>query len=458
VQPRKIPVACVQLCAHDRSAFTSAWPHVLLRVDEAGSAGAKLIVLPEGTVPGYVLGHDPVPEELLAAAFADLARAAARFGAVVVYGAAKRVDDRTFNAAIAIGPDGTELGYAAKQFLWHFDRRWYAAGETLAPIATPLGKLGILVCADGRIPTIAATLCDRGAELLVMPTAWVTSGRDPHALENAQADYMAAVRARENGVPFIVANKVGIERESVAYCGKSVIYAGDGGALARGSETRDEIVTATVVIDDARRERRHFPAAQVSAAGDALPQRTRIAVTPMHAERALARLAPYAADADADLLLAPSHGTATQTTHDALCIAALASVDAVHEVAGIRVASVSGATLRSPRVLVAPRLAGIDCFVWFADDDPAWHVPFARTRAAELRAFVVVFVDEVRTFVVDPDGVLIAGTFDGFALASFVYDPARTRATLVAPTTDVLVGLRSAEAIAAAGLREATRA
>jgi len=54
--------------------------------------------------------------------------------------------------------------------------------------------------------------------------------------------------------------------------------------------------------------------------------------------------------------------------------------------------------------------------------------------------------------------VLIAGTFDGFALASFVYDPARTRATLVAPTTDVLVGLRSAEAIAAAGLREATRA
>ena len=170
VPSREIPVACVQVAAHDRNDFARVWPHVLATVDDA-CRGAKLVVLPEGTVPGYVLGSEPVSSEQLERARADLAARARRYAATIVYGAAKIVNDRTYNAAIVLGPSGDELGYAAKQFLWHFDRRWYAAGETLDPIATPLGMLGILVCADGRIPTIAATLCDRGAELLVMPTA-----------------------------------------------------------------------------------------------------------------------------------------------------------------------------------------------------------------------------------------------------------------------------------------------
>ncbi|GAC1521723.1 MAG: hypothetical protein NVS2B8_02040 [Vulcanimicrobiaceae bacterium] len=419
----------MQVGAHDRDDFERAWPQIVARVDEAGERGAKLIVLPEGTVPAYVLGDEPVAQALLDNAAADIARVARRFHAVVVYGGAKIVSDRTYNAAIAIGPGGDELGFAAKQFLWHFDRRWYAAGDTLAPIATPVGRLGLLVCADGRIPTIAATLCDRGAELLVMPTAWVTSGRSPRAFENVQADFMAAVRARENGVPFVAANKVGVERGSVAYCGKSAIFASDGATIARGDESR-----------------------------------VRIAFTPRTTAADLARLARYAGEADADVLLAPAIDPAPAAPGDDVASEVGARVvrvedrDAVLHLGSLRLASVRAQTLRSPRALASARLAGVDAFVWFADGDSEWDVAFARTRAAELRAYVVVFVDARRAYVVDPDGLVAAGTFGDYALASFGYEPTRTAATQVAPSTDVLEGLRLAETIAATPQKEPTLA
>ena len=58
-----------------------------------------------------------------------------------------------------------------------------------------VGRLGVLICADGRMPGIGRALVDAGAQVLVMPTAWVTSGRNPHELENLQADLLAQVRA-----------------------------------------------------------------------------------------------------------------------------------------------------------------------------------------------------------------------------------------------------------------------
>src|SRR6202011_4601002 len=95
---------------------------------------------------------------------------------------------------------------------------------------------------------VASTLVAKGAEILIVPTAWVTSGRDPNALENLQADLMAPVRARENGVPLIVANKVGVEARSVAYCGKSQIVAADGSIVALASQDEETTVHGTIAI------------------------------------------------------------------------------------------------------------------------------------------------------------------------------------------------------------------
>jgi predicted amidohydrolase len=441
----------VQLRAHDRSDFETYWPHVIALTEAAAERGAKLVVLPEGTVPAYVLGTAPLEAAQLDRARVALAQLAKRYAVTLVYGGAKLVAGRTYNAAIALGPDGGELGFAAKQFLWHFDRRWFDPGTTLDPIETPAGRLGLLVCADGRVPTIAATLVERGAELLVMPTAWVTSGRDPAALENVQADLFVNVRAHENGVPFVGANKCGVELETVAYCGKSSIVDAAGRLVARAPEREEAVLHGEITLA-ARAERSRRELAAHALANAREPRAgARVAFTLAADPEEVARFARLAAAADAHLLLACGRPRG-DCELDVLALERDAADGAeIAESAGLRFGVVGSQAFRNPRGLVAARVAGLDLFVWNASGDPAWQIAYARTRACELRAYVVVLDRaRARAFAVDPDGAVIGGTFNGYRMAAFAYDRARSGATTVAPYTDVLAGLRMVETIRSA--------
>lgn len=405
---RTLVAAAVQLAAHSRASFNEVWPRVAGRIESAAKSGARLVVLPEGTIPAYVLGYRPYDDaetQHALAACADLAR---RNGIVIVAGAARREGERVFNSAIVIDADGRIAGSADKHFLWHFDRQWYAPGERIAPIRTSVGTIGALVCADGRIPTIARALVEAGAELLVMPTAWVTSGRDPGTLENAQADLLARVRARENGVPFIAANKCGVELNCVAYCGKSQIIAGDGTLLASAPQDREETIVAPVRLD--------------APPGRSLPTLP-------------------ALDRDWDAPVRVAITARSRRAGDDELVRIL-------EAQRLITADSSGVTddvMLDPAGLAAMRMAGARLAVWKTAYDPAWQVTFARTRALELRMYVVA-IDSAnnRAYAVDPDGAVICGTFGEYEVASFGYDPARTQQTQVAPGTDVLEGLHRA--------------
>ncbi|HZO92815.1 MAG TPA: carbon-nitrogen hydrolase family protein [Candidatus Baltobacteraceae bacterium] len=420
---RPTPVALLQTRAHDRSAFGTRWPQLLAQLTAVAESGAKLIVVPEGTVPAYVIGSDPVDSRELETAAESVIRLAAATGATVVYGAARAGKRGLANSAYVVTPDGI-AGFADKCFLWHFDRRWFTAGSALEPVVTPLGTLGVFICADGRIPTIGAALVAKGAEILVVPTAWVTSGRDPHRLENLQADLMIPVRARENGVPLVAANKCGVEARSVAYCGKSQIVAADGSVVALAAEDAECVLRGSVAIGPAVVTRAPVPPPVQRLDGPPLPASLRIAL----ADRLDDELCALATAADAELVLDPHR-------HPSSSDVALVDDEAVLD----------------PRALVAPRLEGVRLFVWRASIEAEWVAPFARTRAAELRAYVVTF-DTLRrrAFAVDPDGTIVCGTFDGFELAAFSFDRSRTDAWRVAPATDVREGLvRTADLLTA---------
>lgn len=409
---RTVVAAAIQTAAHDRTALSRAWPPIAKRVRDAAASGAQLVVVPEGTLPAYVLGYEAFEEREIAEALDDCRAIAREHRAVIVVGAARRDGGRTFNSALVIDADGAIAGAADKHFLWHFDRQWFAAGERLQPIQTSIGALGVLVCADGRIPTISRTLVDRGAELLVMPTAWVTSGRDPENLENIQADLLARVRARENDVPFVAANKCGVELGCVAYCGKSQIVRADGTIAALASQDGAETIVTQIEIRKPNPNRTAAPIAR----GMAVSQAQRIAITarePRSGDDELLRIL------EADV---PLYGNDD------------------------RVPFCDDAAVLDPGSLASARLLGsTDLVVWRTSYEPEWQVRFARARALELRMYVVV-IDESRNraYAVDPDGVVVCGTFDGYEIASFTYDPARTAQTLVAPGTDVRAGLERA--------------
>src|SRR5271155_3065724 len=184
-----------------------------------------------------------------------------------------------------------------------------------------------------------------------MPTAWVTSGRDPGRFENAQADFMASVRALENRVPFIAANKTGVELESVAYCGKSVVFDAAGNTLARGGERDETIVRADVEIGTApARPNTTFAATLTQAAPSG--GRARVAFTLANAADEVARLAVLAHQADADVLLARGAPLTAGTQAAAVLASAQGEPGTLLDVAGVRIAIAGDAVFRSPHGLV----------------------------------------------------------------------------------------------------------
>lgn len=413
---RQLRVAAIQLQAHDRDAFERRWPEICTQIRTAALQGAQLIVLPEGTVPAYVLGARPVDGELVQAALDDVQSLARSHAVVIVYGTARLSAGGLYNSACVVDANGSLAGCADKRFLWHFDRRWFVAGDESRPVDTSLGKLGIMICADGRIPTIARALVDRGAEILVMPTAWVTSGRNPEELENVQADLLATVRARENGVPFVAANKVGVELGCVAYCGKSQILSADGVPLARASQRDAQTLIEDVTLGDPRPLR--APSCSPKPAR-AFSHDLRLAITPNDALPA-----PLEAVVGADEVV-----SANFSADERLPGAAVVDDRIVHDPGG----------------LVPFRLAGYQLIVWRTDlNDVSWLRTLARARALELRLFIVAIRPDKFAIAVDPDGAIVCGTFDGFRVAAFTFSPQRTADTIVAPGTDVLEGLRQA--------------
>lgn len=416
---RRISVAAIQILAHDRHALRAVWPGIAQQIRAAAAGGAQLAVLPEGTLPAYVMGSEPFESSEIAEMLDECARLARELHLVLVVGAARNHAGRVYNSAIVYDAGGSIAGTADKHFLWHFDRQWFAQAETIAPISTSIGNLGVLICADGRIPLISRALVDRGAELLVMPTAWVTSGRDPGALENVQADLLARVRAHENGVPFVAANKCGVEMRCVAYCGKSQIVAADGSLVALASERQPELLLGSIEVGSGKPARTKL--AVVASASDEPDRAMRVAVTagkvPPNPRELLATL-------EADALVAPGDSADLPR-----CVRAGDEVVA------------------DPGGLASFRLKGYHTAVWTTNRSDGWQIALARARALELRMFVIVLDTlKKRAYAVDPDGQIVCGTYDDYRIASFTLDPARARQTHVAPGTDVLAGLERAHA------------
>lgn len=247
----RITVACVQLEARDLGQAEEALARALAAVEEAGRGGADVIVLPECTYPAYYIGSleayrrsEPRPVEEVLRRFGERAR---RHGAWIALGLARPAPSGHLRNSLALlGPDGEVHGLYDKIFLWHFDREWFEPGSALPVFDLPFGRVGLMICADARMPEIPRALARQGAQLLLDATALVTSVGAPEARTNPQVLYMLPTRAMENGVWIAVANKVGMEAQSILYCGRSGVIRPDGQWAAQAHPDREALVMAEV--------------------------------------------------------------------------------------------------------------------------------------------------------------------------------------------------------------------
>jgi predicted amidohydrolase len=99
----------------------------------------------------------------------------------------ERADGAIYNAAVLISPEGRVCLHHRKIHELEIAHACYAPGNRLGVVDTPLGRLGVMICADAFAPgqVISRTLGLMGADIILSPCAWAV----PPEHDNAKEPY-----------------------------------------------------------------------------------------------------------------------------------------------------------------------------------------------------------------------------------------------------------------------------
>jgi predicted amidohydrolase len=187
-------------------------------LDDAHAAGADLVVFPEASLHGYPpeqWGDDSMEHILQVHAIAEsvpdgptvsrLIRHVQQRGVHAIFGVHERstLPGGVWNSLVLAGPQG-HVGTYRKVHLGVVEHQYWIPGDDWPVFDTPLGRIGMLNCADLMAPESARELVLRGAQLLAFSTGWDTSIDGDDTLQQ-----LLNVRAYENFVWFVASNYVG---------------------------------------------------------------------------------------------------------------------------------------------------------------------------------------------------------------------------------------------------------
>lgn len=222
-------------------------------VFEAAAKGARVIVLPETCMSGFVLENAReaagVCQERDGYQTQGFINIANRFNCHIVFGYVELSEGKLYNSAAVVGPCGLEAN-TQKHNLWGSDNLWAQPSECLNPsVVTPAaGRLGVLICRDatnryresyrhfqsghrfyrrGSIDTIAL-LTNWGGGYGYPDSAWV------ELVEDTRAN-------------LIVSNRIGDERD-LSFKGGSCVIDRNRRVWTNGSSFNESAVVGGAVI------------------------------------------------------------------------------------------------------------------------------------------------------------------------------------------------------------------
>jgi deaminated glutathione amidase len=222
------------------------------RLDELTPEGTDLVVWPEAFARDFGEAGSDVSQyaEAVDGPFAsEVERVARARGTTVVAGMFETGPDRArpFNTLVVRG-----AAVADYRKIHLYDSFGYRESDrlTAGPLRDALVRIGgftvgLMTCYDLRFPELARGLVSAGAEVLVVPAAWVAG---PRKVDHWRT--LIRARAIEN-TTFVV----GSAQPAPRYSGHSMIVDPHGDVLAEAGDG-DEIITAGLdpeVLADARR-------------------------------------------------------------------------------------------------------------------------------------------------------------------------------------------------------------
>jgi N-carbamoylputrescine amidase len=274
---RRLTVGLIQQgCTGDRDANLAV---TVAGIEEAVAQGAHLILLQElHTGLYFCQTEDPagfdLAEPIPGPTTQVLSDAAARWGVVIVASLfERRAPGLYHNTAVVLERDGTLAGRYRKMHIpddpGYYEKFYFTPGDLgFTPVATSVGRLGVLVCWDQWYPEGARLMALAGAELLLYPTAIGWDPNDDAAEQARQRDAWITIQrahAIANGIPVLSCNRVGFEPDpsgrtaGAQFWGSSFAVGPQGEWLAAAPADRATVLVVKLDLDRSEQVRRIWP-------------------------------------------------------------------------------------------------------------------------------------------------------------------------------------------------------
>ncbi|MDR7420183.1 MAG: carbon-nitrogen hydrolase family protein [Armatimonadota bacterium] len=223
---------------------------------EARHRGVDLLVFPEVFMYRRPADETAPPAEIAEALdgpfMQGVTRAAVEHGLYIVMGISERAPQEThraYNTAVLVSPTGAHLAVYRKVHLYDSlggtESTVIVPGREQPPVVeTPLGRIGLQICYDVRFPEWSRILALRGAEIIAMPTSWVSG-----PLKEEHWVTLVRARAIENTCWVAAADQVQPDR-----VGRSLLVDPMGVVVADGGE-EPGLIVAEADPDRVRRVR-----------------------------------------------------------------------------------------------------------------------------------------------------------------------------------------------------------
>ena len=174
---------------------------------------------------------------------------------------------------MVLDSDGSLAGKYRKMHIpddpGYHEKFYFTPGDLgFQPVATRVGKLGVLVCWDQWYPEAARLMALAGADLLLYPTAIGWDDKDDAAEQQRQLEaWMTVQRAHaiSNGLPVVACNRCGYEADpegsnnGIRFWGNSFIAGPQGELLARAPAQDNALLSADIDLARSEQVRRIWP-------------------------------------------------------------------------------------------------------------------------------------------------------------------------------------------------------
>ena len=225
----------------------------ITNIRKAAKHGSKLICLPEGMNTGYLGTH-----------ISDMMRSAETINGETVKtikALAKELDvfislpiicnkgNSTENISILIDDDGEIVGTYSKTHPVGDEQKYFTRGTQYPVWETKLGKIACVICYDICFPETTRLLALKGAEVILVPSAW----RASHYFKEWW-DTNLACRAVDNLLYIAAANRTGISGDE-KFAGKTQLCSPIGEKIASCGVDEEDILYGIIDIESVAKAR-----------------------------------------------------------------------------------------------------------------------------------------------------------------------------------------------------------